>query len=263
MLIFSQISSFLRNLIIFVQPIVSFFIKFVTRRGLKPPSSYQTRCFRMEMKKILIADDHSIVRLGASVIIKENFPQAEIFQAQTYPEVYQLLKKELFDLILLDINMPGGNNIKVIKEVLDIQPSVKILVFSSYDESLYALRYISAGACGYLNKNTAMSELNNAISSIMTRGKYMSEHVKELYVQKLTTSKSSYNKNNPINKLSNREVDVAKHLIKGLGILEVATLLDLSSSTVSTYKSRIFEKLSVNNIPELIELYKLHTEEPG
>ncbi|QBQ40226.1 response regulator transcription factor [Sphingobacterium psychroaquaticum] len=215
------------------------------------------------MKKILIADDHSIVRLGASVIIKENFPTAEVHQAQTYPEVYNLLGKEAFDLILLDINMPGGNNIKVIKEILDVQPNIKILVFSSYDESLYALRYITAGACGYLNKNTAMSELNNAISSIMTRGKYMSEHVKELYIQKLTSTKSSFNENNPLNKLSNREVDVAKHLIKGLGILDVATLMELSSSTVSTYKSRIFEKLNVSNIPELIELYKLHAKELG
>ncbi|MFD1768262.1 response regulator [Sphingobacterium suaedae] len=213
------------------------------------------------MKKILIADDHSIVRLGASVIIKESIPDATILQAQTYDEVYTHLHQEGFELLLLDINMPGGNNIKVVKEILALQPQLKILIFSSYEESLYALRYISAGACGYLNKNTAMSELKNAIQSIMARGKYMSEAVKELYIQKLTTSKSLFDENNPLHKLSNREMDVAKHLIKGLGILEVATLMDLSSSTVSTYKSRVFEKLNVNNIPELIELFKLHSEE--
>jgi len=213
------------------------------------------------MKKVLIGDDHSIVRLGASIIIKENFPDAHIMQAQTYDEVYALLKKETFDLLLLDINMPGGNNIKAIKEITTLQPDVKILVFSSYEENLYALRYINAGAAGYVNKNTAMSELQHAVQSIHTRGKYMSEAVKELYIQKLTSSKSTFDGNNPLNKLSNREVDVAKHLIKGLGILEVAGLLDLSSSTVSTYKSRIFEKLNVNNIPELIELFKLHSED--
>ena len=212
------------------------------------------------MKKILIADDHSIVRLGASMIIKEYIPDANIRQAQTYDEVYEQLRTDSFDLLLLDINMPGGNNIKVIRELLDIQPQVKILVFSSYEESIYALRYINAGACGYLNKTTAMSELRNAIESIMTRGKYMSDAVKELYIQKLTTSKSSFDKGNPLHKLSNREMDVAKHLTKGLGILEVAKLMDLSSSTVSTYKSRVFEKLNVGNIPELIELFKLHTE---
>lgn len=212
------------------------------------------------MKRILIADDHSIVRLGASMIIKECIPNTDIQQAQTYDEVYNHLRKEPFDLLLLDINMPGGNNIKVVKKLLDIQPAVKILVFSSYEESIYALRYIDAGACGYLNKTTAMSELKNAIESIMTRGKYMSDTVKELYIQKLTTSKSSFVKNNPLHKLSNREMDVAKHLTKGLGILEVAKLMELSSSTVSTYKSRVFEKLNVGNIPELIELFKLHSE---
>lgn len=212
------------------------------------------------MKKILIADDHSIVRLGASIIIKECIPEADIQQAQTYDEVYGFLRNQPFDLLLLDINMPGGNNINVIKELLAIQPSVKILVFSSYEESLYALRYINAGACGYLNKTTAMSELKNAIQSIMTGGKYMSDAVKELYIQKLTTSKSSFNKGNPLHKLSNREMDVAKHLIKGLGILDVAKLMELSSSTVSTYKSRVFDKLNVGNVPELIELFNLHSE---
>lgn len=213
------------------------------------------------MKNILIADDHSIVRLGASIIIKENYPDTEILQAETYEEVYTHLKNNSFDLLLLDINMPGGNNIRVIKDILQLQEGLKILVFSSYEESIYALRYINAGACGYLNKNTAMSELANAITYIKTRGKYMSENVKELYIQKLTSSKSSFDVNNPLNRLSNREMDVAKHLIMGLGILEVATLLELSSSTISTYKSRVFEKLNVTNIPELIELFKLNSEE--
>lgn len=213
------------------------------------------------MKRILIADDHSIIRLGASVLISASYKDATITQAQTYKEVYDQLKFEQFDLILLDINMPGGNNIKVIKEILSLQNDLKILVFSSYDENLYALRYIEAGAAGYLNKTTAMGELNNAIQSIQDRGKYMSEAVKDLYIKKLTSSKSSIDAKNPLNKLSNREMDVAKHLINGHGILEVSHLLELSSSTVSTYKSRIFEKLSVNNIPGLIELFKLHAEE--
>lgn len=213
------------------------------------------------MKKILIADDHSIVRLGASVIINEKFKNIEIVTATTIKEVYDQLNSSEFDLLLLDINMPGGNNIKVIKETLDIQNDLKILVFSSYDENIYALRYIEAGAAGYLNKNTAMEELANAIQSIQDRGRYMSDAIKDLYVQKLTTTKSSLDKANPLFKLSNREMDVAKHLIEGHGILEVSNLLKLSSSTVSTYKSRIFEKLVVNNIPELIELFKLNENE--
>lgn len=213
------------------------------------------------MRKILIADDHSIVRLGASVVINEKFKNTEIVSATTIEEVYNNLKNSSFDLLLLDINMPGGNNIKVIKEIINLQQDLKILVFSSYDENIYALRYIEAGAAGYLNKNTAMEELANAIQSIQERGRYMSDAVKDLYVQKLTTNKSTLDKTNPLFKLSNREMDVAKHLIEGHGILEVSNLLKLSSSTVSTYKSRIFEKLAVNNIPELIELFKLNENE--
>lgn len=212
------------------------------------------------MNSILIADDHSIVRFGTAVAINETFKDAQITHASTIKEVYSHLNFKRFDLLLLDINMPGGNNISVIKEVLDLQPDLKILVFSSYDENIYALRYIEAGAAGYLNKNTAMEELNNAITSIQERGKYMSPAVRDLYIQKLTSTKSSIDKVNPLNKLSNREMDVAKHLIEGHGIFEVSNLLDLSSSTVSTYKSRIFEKLGVTNIPELIELFKLHAQ---
>ncbi|GEM65004.1 DNA-binding response regulator [Sphingobacterium faecium NBRC 15299] len=211
------------------------------------------------MKKILIADDHSIVRLGASVIIKESMPECVITQAQDYNEVLKLLQEEVFDLLLLDINMPGGNNIRVVKEILEIQESIKILIFSSYDESLYALRYIEAGAAGFVNKSTAMAELSNAILTIKERGKYMSDEVKDLYVKKLTQSKSKLNTMNPLSRLSNREVDVAKYLIQGHGIIEVSTTLDLSPSTVSTYKSRIFEKLNVSNIPELIEIFRIHS----
>lgn len=213
------------------------------------------------MKKILIADDHSIVRIGASVIVSNLYNHAEIVQATTYQEVFDQLKCNTFDLLLLDINMPGGNNIKVIKEILQLQENLKILVFSSYDETIYALRYIEAGAAGYLNKSTAMDELSTAIQTISERGSYMSNIVKDLYVEKLTTNKSNRQESNPLHKLSNREMDVAKHLINGNGVLDVSTMLGVSPSTVSTYKSRIFDKLQVDNIPELIELFNLHLEE--
>lgn len=214
-----------------------------------------------KMGRILIADDHSIVRLGASIIIKEAIKNAVIVQTETYDEIYAYIEKQPFDILLLDINMPGGNNIKVIKKIKEIQEDIKILIFSSYDENIYALRYIEAGACGYLNKTTAMGELKHAIECIQNGSKYMSPSVKDLYIQKLTTTKASIDKVNPLNKLSNREMDVAKLLIQGLGVLEVSNILNVSSSTVSTYKSRVFEKLGVNNIPNLLEIFHLHSED--
>lgn len=213
------------------------------------------------MKKILIADDHSIVRFGVAMTISKLYEGVEITQAETYDQVFEHLKVDNYDMLLLDINMPGGNNIRVISDVLNLNPDIKILVFSSYDEGIYALRYIEAGAAGYLNKSTAMDELAQAIQTIEQRGKYMSDAVKDLYVQKLTTTKSEMQTINPLHSLSNREMDVAKHLINGLGVLEVSSLLNLSPSTVSTYKSRIFDKLQVDNLPDLIELFKLHIEE--
>ena len=211
------------------------------------------------MKKVLVADDHSIVRLGASIVLKKLYSKVEIFNAENYDEVLYNLKAEDFELILLDINIPGGNNINTIKEILVIQPNIKILVFSSYDESLYALRYIEAGAAGFLNKNSEMSELQNAIESIELRGKYMSDHIKDMYIQKITQGKAAITKQNQLSKLSNREMDVAKHLVLGQGISDVSEKMNLSPSTISTYKSRIFEKLNIENLPELIELFRLNS----
>ena len=225
--------------------------------------AYIKKTFRasnfLNMKKVLVADDHSIVRLGASIVLKKLYSKVEIFNAENYDEVLYNLKAEDFELILLDINMPGGNNINTIKEILVIQPNIKILVFSSYDESLYALRYIEAGAAGFLNKNSEMSELQNAIESIELRGKYMSDHIKDMYIQKITQGKAAITKQNQLSKLSNREMDVAKHLVLGQGISDVSEKMNLSPSTISTYKSRIFEKLNIENLPELIELFRLNS----
>jgi two-component system invasion response regulator UvrY len=211
------------------------------------------------MTQILIADDHGIVRLGTSIVVKEAVPKAEVTQAEDFDQMIQLLSKKEFDLLLLDINMPGGNNIKMVEKVLSLLPNIRILVFSSYDESVYALRYLQAGASGYLNKNSTNADLKEAVLAVLNRGKYMSPEVQEIYFNSLTQGKTAAQGDNPLNKLSNREVDVAKHLVQGMGIMEVSKSLNLSTSTVSTYKTRIFEKLQVENIAELIEIFRLHT----
>ncbi|SFC15994.1 DNA-binding response regulator, NarL/FixJ family, contains REC and HTH domains [Parapedobacter composti] len=211
------------------------------------------------MTEVLIADDHGIVRLGTSIVIKEALPLANITQAGDVDELIRFLSEKQYDLLLLDINMPGGNNITMVEKVLAVQPGIKILVFSSYDETLYALRYLQAGASGYLSKNASKTELKNAILAVVQRGKYMSPEIQELYYHTLTMGKSFIAADNPLNKLSNREVDVAKYLVQGMGIQDVSKTLNLSTSTVSTYKTRIFEKLQVNNLVELIEKFRLYS----
>lgn len=213
------------------------------------------------MKRVLIADDHSIVRLGASIIIKEVLKTEDIVHAESYGEVQSKIKEAQYDLLILDLNMPGGNNIRMVQEILNLQPEIKILVFSSYDEQIYALRYLEAGAMGYLNKSTSMLELRDALERLQEGKRYMSDSVRDQYIEILTKSKTEVNKNNPLLTLSDRETDVAKQLIKGYGVVDVAKAMELNPSTVSTYKSRIFKKLNIKNIPELIKIFSLNTDQ--
>jgi len=210
---------------------------------------------------VLITDDHDIVRLGSSIVIQGIIPGAKIHQATDFAETMNMLSAGSFDLLLLDINMPGGNNIKMIDEVLKIQPDIRILVFSSYEESIYALRYMQAGASGFINKNSPKEELKNAILSIIEKGRYMSPEVSNQFLDSITQGKSSKLKANPLNSLSNREMDVAKFLVKGLSIIDVSKEMNLKNSTISTYKTRIFDKLQIDNIADLIEIFRLHSDD--
>lgn len=212
------------------------------------------------MIEILLADDHGIVRLGTSIVVKDALPSSNITHAGNYNELIRMLEKQQFDLLFLDINMPGGNNIMMITEILSIRPSVKILVYSSYEETLYALRYIRAGAHGFLNKNASKNELSEAITAVLERGKYMSQEVRNQFIQSITKGKSALKTDNPINKLSNREVDVARHLAQGLTVVEVSKVMNLSTSTVSTYKTRIFDKLKVDSMIDFMDEFLSHVD---
>src|SRR5688500_9926427 len=111
------------------------------------------------MTRVLIADDHAIVRYGTNLLVKEVLPEGIIQEAVTFEQMIQLLDTQPFDLLILDINIPGGNNLQMIDVVRLRQPAVKILIFSGYDEQLFAIRYLQAGANGYLMKHSPQSEL--------------------------------------------------------------------------------------------------------
>lgn len=209
------------------------------------------------INRILLADDHGIVRIGASLIIKEVLGDYTIIEeATTFDQALDLLKKNAFNLIVLDINLPGGNNINMIDAIKLRSPSVKILVFSSYDESVFAIRYIKAGANGYLNKESSESELKKAIVGILNGGIYMSEALKDKQLLDMATNKPSTNE---LENLSNRELEVINLLIKGNTTSEIAEKLSIRLNTVSTYKSTIYQKMEVNNLVDLISKVKLYT----
>lgn len=195
-----------------------------------------------EELSVLIADDHAIVKYGLSLILLEMYVDVKCFDAATYDEVYNLLKREHVDLLILDIAMPGGHNMKSVEDLKMSYPELKILIFSAYQEHVYAGRYLKAGADGFLHKDTPETKIKKVISAIVSG----QEGLRSTNIRTMSFS-------NSIEMLSDRELDVAKMLSLGMGNLEIANALDLQMSTVSTYKKRVFEKLGVLNIPELIQ----------
>lgn len=205
---------------------------------------------------ILILDDHLVVRKGIKLFLNDRFKSYVVYESESYQSTLDLVNRINFDLIFLDININGIENIKMMKEIKEIQPNVKILIFSSHDEKQYGLRYIQNGADGYLNKFCSEEKMELALKQIFEKGYFYSDSLKEKLA---TTSKSSIGKN-PLEKLSNREFEIAKLLVDGEGNLEIANKLDLKMSTVSTYKNRIFEKLKVISVIGLADVFKENSE---
>jgi two-component system, NarL family, invasion response regulator UvrY len=212
------------------------------------------------MTRVLIADDHAIVRYGTNLLVKEVLPEGIIQEAVTFEQMIQLLDTQPFDLLILDINIPGGNNLQMIDVVRLRQPAVKILIFSGYDEQLFAIRYLQAGANGYLMKHSPQSELKTAIQVILKNEIYASAEVKQHMLHNLSERKQQVH--NPLLTLSDREMEVMQQLITGAPIASIAKSLNLQISTVSTYKTRVFEKLQVSNVVELVEKVRLYSN-PG
>jgi len=205
----------------------------------------------------LISDDHSIVRQGISMLINELFINPKIHMSGNFKDTFKILNEIKIDLLILDINFPDGNSINIIKDIKAIQPDIKILIFTAYDEDIYALRYLNSGASGYLNKGSSEEEMKQALTNMILYGKYINQNVKE----KILDSYISKSPINPIEQLSNRELEVARMLIKGYGNLEISDLLNIKKTTVSTFKNRIFEKLEINNLATLIELFRLYNDD--
>lgn len=205
-------------------------------------------------KNILIVDDHLVVRTGVTIILKNEIENLQIFEANSYYEALNKITYNFFDLIILDINLPGGKNTEMITEIRKIYPGVKILMFSAHEEEFYVLKYLQSGANGFLNKLCGEEKIVEAVKSILEKGEYISEELKMKLVE-VETNKELIN---PFFKISNREMEIVKLLVSGLGNLEISNTLEIQMSTVSTYKNRVFEKLKINNLAQLIEKYNQH-----
>lgn len=206
---------------------------------------------------VTVVDDHSAVRLGMRYIIHGWMPEAVVSFADNMPELLRLLSSKSIDIVVLDINIPGGNSFDMIKMIRDLQADVRILMLSAYEELLYALRYIDLGADGYLQKDSDEGTIREALNTIYRGKKYLSTEVKDDILQRRMNVGDRLTEN-PVERLTNRELEVCRLLTAGKGVTEIAKRLFIHTSTVGTYKGKIYEKLNVDNITDLIDKFRSH-----
>ncbi len=208
------------------------------------------------MINILIVDDHVIVREGIKRIIDDTAGITIVAEASSGQEALDLIWKNKYDLILLDISMPGQNGLQTLKLIKKHDKHLPVLMLSMHAEQQYAMRAIKAGASGYLTKDSASTQLVKAIRKINDGRKFISQEVAEL----LATDLFHEQEKDPHEYLSDREFEVLKLIAKGQSQKEIATDLSISHKTVSTYRSRILEKLNLQNNSDIIHYaidYKL------
>ncbi len=203
--------------------------------------------------RILIIDDHHIVISGIKLLLKDRFPLAQVEGIMNVKNVFSKLSADKFDLIILDINMPGSDTHNIIHTVKESYPDTKILVFSMNAEGVFAKRYLKLGVNGYLSKEASDVRLLDAVSKVLDGGRYLSEALVNSIAYDFLEGKS----NNVVESLSDREFEIMKYLIQGLGVKEISQIVSLHHSTISTHKARIFEKTGATNIIELQKIVEL------
>jgi DNA-binding NarL/FixJ family response regulator len=205
------------------------------------------------MIRIVIADDHTIVREGLKQILSAAGDLAVTGEAQNGREVLERVRALDFEVLLLDMSMPGKSGIELIKQVRAEKPKLRILVLSMHEEEQYAVRAIKAGAAGYLTKDSASAQLVSAIRKVAGGGAFITDSV----AQQLALGAMPQTQGLPHSALSDREFQVFRELVSGKAVSEIAAELNLSVKTVSTHKARIMQKMSMSNPAELIR-YAIH-----
>jgi|SRR5689334_20106100 two-component system, NarL family, invasion response regulator UvrY len=199
----------------------------------------------MNIKRIILADDHSFIRLGLIEILKDEYPAAEIKQVGDGETLIKEVTLHDWDLVISDLDMPGRSGLEALEQIKLIKPELPVLILSIYAEDLYAVRVLKAGASGYLNKNSAPDELITAVQRISLGKKYITAEIAE----KLLMSGDETKK--PHELLTNREFEIFKLLALGKTVTQIAESLSLALTTISTYRSRIMEKLNLSTNSDL------------
>ncbi len=199
------------------------------------------------MIKVLIADDHKAIRSGVKQILSDEFGEIEFGEAANAIEVIKKIKEKKWDILILDINMPGRNGLEVLKQLKDEEAGLRVLVFSMHPEEQVAIRVLKLGAYGYLTKDAADTELTQALRQILSGKKY----VTPLIAEKLVSQLENPDNKAPHELLSDREYQTLLLIAAGKTVSQIAGELSLSVPTVSTYRARILEKMSLKTSAEL------------
>lgn len=207
------------------------------------------------MLRILIADDHTVVRRGLRQILSDHFGEAIIEEVADAEALINKVINEKWDVVISDINMPGRSGLDALKQIRNVYPQLPVLILSIHPEEHYAIRVLKSGASGYLSKDSASEELVNAVQKVLQGKKYFSPYVIEQLANNVDAnlSKLSYEY------LSNREFDVMRLLASGKTISEIAEKLSLSVTTISTYRTRVMTKTGLHSNSDLTK-YAIENE---
>ena len=199
--------------------------------------------------KIILADDHAVVRQGVKQILAGAFPSTVFGEASNAHDLLALVRQERWDIVVLDLTMPGSTGLDVLKLIKHDHPSLPVLILSMYPEDQFAVRAVRAGAAGYLNKEGAPEELVLAVRRILAGGNYISEAVADELVLH-----SRQESDRPLHEqLSDREYQVLCMIASGKAVKEIGAELSLSPATVSTYRVRILQKMDMTTSAQLMQ----------
>ena len=199
------------------------------------------------MKKILIVDDHEVVRDGVKKILDEQAGAITFGEASTAPEALKLVRDEDWDVAVLDLSLGGRSGLELLKELRQLRPHLPVLILSMHSEEQYARRAFKAGAAGYITKDSPRAELVKAVNKVMSGGRYVSAALAE----KLIFVIAGETDGAPHEALSDREFEVMRLIASGKTVGEIAELLSLSDRTISTYRARILEKMGMKTSAEI------------
>lgn len=199
------------------------------------------------MVRVLIADDHAIVRKGLKQLLLEEYPSADIGEVGDAEGLIASLMNGHWDVVICDMNMPGRSGLDALNQIRQSDSKLPVLIMSMYPEDQYALRVLKAGASGYLGKETIHDELIKAVQTVLLGRKYITPTIAEKLAEAFNTDSDKQSHE----LLSDREFDVFKLLASGKSVSEIAEQLSLSVTTVSTYRSRVMEKMNMRSNAEL------------